>query len=111
MEQTTKMSNYPNRPGYKTETPSTSKEAAARMETSATKLRMRVLRMIQSRRDGVTADECAALLGESILSVRPRLSELNKLGSIEATGQRRPSSTGSASAVWRMKTDGQQQLL
>lgn len=50
----------------------------------------------------LTADECADRLGESILSIRPRFSELSRMGRILKTGNTRPSSQGKNQAVWRV---------
>jgi len=51
---------------------------------------------------GMTADEIAAELGESPFSIRPRITELRKQGLIEPTGERRKSSNGRMSHVWRL---------
>lgn len=48
-----------------------------------------------------TADEAAAALGENILAIRPRVSELRKAGIIIPAGERRPSSSGKPSTVWK----------
>ena len=51
-------------------------------------------------RGGFTADEIADRLGESVLTIRPRVTELNKLGMITDTGARRPNSSGRPAIVW-----------
>mgnify|MGYP000322982922 CR=1 FL=1 len=48
---------------------------------------------------GLTADECAAVLGESVLSIRPRFSELLGAGLIRETGQRRRNASGKMADV------------
>lgn len=48
-----------------------------------------------------TADELADYLNESPLSIRPRFSELNKLGAIVDTGERRRNRSGNTAKVWR----------
>jgi predicted ArsR family transcriptional regulator len=59
-----------------------------------------------------TADEAASELGESILAIRPRLSELVALGKIEDSGLRRKNASGMTATVWRRKEQfGQRQLL
>lgn len=75
-------------------------EAAAR-SVDAEGLRWAVRRALE---DGgpMTADECAAAMGLSVLSVRPRFSELKRLGRIAETGQRRPNASGRMAAVWSL---------
>ncbi len=55
-----------------------------------------------TRRGPMTADECAAALGLDILSIRPRFSELSRLGLIKKTGEQRPNRSGDHAAVWRL---------
>tara|TARA_Y100000588_G_C14209996_1_gene906288 strand:- start:1576 stop:1884 length:309 start_codon:yes stop_codon:yes gene_type:complete len=52
---------------------------------------------------GLTADEVAAVLGLSILSIRPRVTELSRMGVIEDSGARRANQSGKRAIVWRMK--------
>jgi len=102
------MNAYPHTAGY-TE-PTTSKEAAEAIEGSgrAPLLREEVLRVLNLDEAttmtpwdiGMTADEIAAELGESVLSVRPRVTELYQKGLIRPSGQRRKSSGGKMSHVW-----------
>lgn len=49
----------------------------------------------------LTTDECASLLEESVLSIRPRFSELRALGQITDTGDRRLNDSGRRAIVWR----------
>jgi hypothetical protein len=48
----------------------------------------------------MTADELAGRLGESILTVRPRVSELRAARLIEATTERHRNESGHAAIVW-----------
>lgn len=91
---------YPTAAGAKEET--TSREAANEIEKTgrAALLRHKVARWFRRGRKG-TADEVAAALKEDILSIRPRVSELHMRGKIEHTGERRKSSHGRSSHVWR----------
>ncbi len=50
--------------------------------------------------EGATADEIAEALRRSILTVRPRVSELNKAGLIRDSGSRRPNASGHEAIVW-----------
>ena len=87
---------YPEAPGHKAA--GTSAEAAQAVAEDAETLRADVLATLRQR--ALTADEIASHLGRSILSVRPRVSELRKMGKIRATGQRRPNASGHSATVW-----------
>lgn len=91
---------YPNAPGSKTERPETSRQAAPERGAAA-RLRSLALSYVEQS-GGCTADECAAALGESVLAVRPRFSELVALGKLEDSGQRRRNASGKSAAVWRV---------
>jgi hypothetical protein len=91
---------YPSAPGFK-ERGGTSEQAANAMQGSARILRDRIFAALA--RKPMTADECAAALSESILSVRPRLSELAKQNMIERTGERHKNASGMSAHVWRVK--------
>jgi DNA-binding transcriptional ArsR family regulator len=88
---------YPDGPGYK-ERSGTSEAAAIRMAGGARTLRERVLFTLANRQ--LTADECARYLGASILAVRPRLSELRRMGLICKTDKTRMNESGIQAAVW-----------
>jgi len=101
---------YPNHPGAKVA--GTSHDAADNIAEHAETLRDRVDGLF-SRHDGLTADECAELLGAEIWSVRPRLSELRRLGRIVETDQRRKNRSGMTATVWKravVVTPAQQDL-
>ncbi len=49
-----------------------------------------------------TADEVADMLKLSVLSIRPRFTELLKAGRIEDTGIRRKNVSGRNATVWRL---------
>ncbi len=89
---------YPSRAGFKA--PGTSARQAERVEPKAQVLRAKVLAAISHH--SMTPDECAAFLGEDILSIRPRFSELARVipPKIAKTGERRLSSRGNASDVY-----------
>jgi DNA-binding IclR family transcriptional regulator len=55
------------------------------------------------RRPG-TADEVAAQLGRDKLAVRPRVSELRRLGFIRPTDERRRNRSRCNAMVWRAAT-------
>ena len=91
---------YPLAPGFKE--PTTSRDAARAVSSSAPLLRDRVFAAL--RLTAMTPDECAAKLGESVLAVRPRFSELSKAERIIETGERRRNQeSGLKAKVWRAR--------
>ncbi len=90
---------YPERPGWKE--PTTSREAARSMESTAGGLRQDVYRAIAGAPDGLTADEAAKAVGASILAVRPRVSELVAEKSIVDAGMTRKNESNRNAKVWR----------
>lgn len=93
---------YPRSPGHKERT--TSRDAAAVVRGRAAVLRDRAFAEIAAAgRSGLTADQVAARLGESVLSVRPRVTELAKANParIAPTGERRTNDSGLKAKVWR----------
>ncbi|WP_049806691.1 hypothetical protein [Bradyrhizobium genomosp. III] len=89
---------YPDNPGFKAS--GTSQEAAQAIAGHAKKLRARVLGEIASTPAGLSADEVAGRLKASILSVRPRVSELHRAGEIRRSEERVKNASGMAAAVW-----------
>ena len=88
---------YPHSPGWKEAT--TSLDAAEAIESHADTVRAHVLRILSER--AFTADAVAAIIGESILTVRPRVTELFKAGRIIRTGQRLRNQSGRYAHVYR----------
>lgn len=98
---------YPNSPGYKEQT--TSKDAAKKIESRAKTLRAQCYNVLLLH--NLTADEVAAHLGESVLSIRPRISELVKLELIKETGVRRMNESGNRAHVYKaVKEEKAEQL-
>jgi len=90
--------NYPGNAGYKERT--TSKEAAEQMDTRVALLRTRCCHLLMY--GDYTADELAHLMGESILSIRPRISELKAKQLVFDTGVRRKNQSGKSAIVWAL---------
>lgn len=89
-------------PGYKEKT--TSRDAAVAIKGKAAILRERVYAAIRAAgAKGLTPDQTAAAIGESVLAVRPRCSELSQEHPprIVLTGERRTNDTGLKARVWR----------
>lgn len=93
-------SQYPDAPGFKA--PGPSEQAAEQIAPSAMLLRAAVLKKFEDHYpQGRTADEVAGELRQSILSVRPRVSELKRGGLLIDTGERRKNESGMTATVWR----------
>lgn len=99
---------YPHAPGFKVGGPS--QQAAVAETGRAAILRVRVLETIRERGQ-LTADQCAMFMGENILSIRPRFSELLKQNKIADTGERGKNESGHSATIWREVKPTQQRLL
>lgn len=77
----------------------TSRDAAAEIAPKAQILRARALEVLE-RSNGLTADQVAARLGMSILSIRPRCTELARMGKVRDSGERRLNASGKKAIVW-----------
>lgn len=88
---------YPNGAGWKAE--GTSKAAAKIVTPKAKTLCEQVYERLQQY--SLTADEAAFILGKSVLSIRPRFSQLLAQGKIYDTGRRRKNESGLLAVVWR----------
>ena len=89
---------YPHAPGYRDL--DTSRDAAHGVAGRANLLRDRCMAALT--RKPMTADETADALGENLLSIRPRITELIRLGKIEDSGDRRANASGRRAKVWRV---------
>lgn len=89
---------YPHMPGHRGV--DTSMAAAQSMEQSAPLLRQRCLERL--RLGPATADEIAEALGLSVLSIRPRVTELYQSGAITDTGERRKNVSGRMAKVFKV---------
>jgi predicted ArsR family transcriptional regulator len=91
---------YPDAPGFKAHGPS--QDAAKAISGKANRMRAAVLAKIAQNPAGATADEIAHELGLSVLSVRPRVSELKRSGEIRQTTMRRKNESGMTATVWQL---------
>jgi hypothetical protein len=89
---------YPDAPGFKV--PGPSQNAADAITGTAAHIRAQVLAVVKASPAGISADEIAKTLNRSILSVRPRVSELKRQGLIRETGERRRNGSGMTASVW-----------
>lgn len=93
---------YPSSPGWKVA--GASKDAAQSISSHAKTVRDRVHRFLKDRYPSAfSADQIADQLGESILTIRPRVSELGRDGQIEAVTERRKNKSGMSAHCWRAK--------
>jgi hypothetical protein len=91
-------SRYPYHPGHKAES---SRPSADNIAPHAKTVRnAAVAAFVAAYPTGMTADELAIRLGESILTVRPRVSELHAAGLVEPTAERRNNDSGHGATVW-----------
>lgn len=88
---------YLDSPGHKRR--DTAREAAEHIAKAAPVLRAKCLAVLE-RSNGLTADEVAGRLGVSILSIRPRLTELSRAGQVRDSGHRRANASGRSAIVW-----------
>jgi hypothetical protein len=91
---------YPEAPGFKAAGPS--EQAGSAVANMAKTLRHQVLRTIAAAPQGLTADEVADKLNKSVLSVRPRVSELHRQGEIRQTTVRGTNASGMTASVWTL---------
>lgn len=90
---------YPDRSGWKE--PTTSREAADAIEQSGNAGRLRKAVVDALLVHGpMTPDECAVVLGEMPLSIRPRFTENAAAGLIFETGETRKNASGKRAKVW-----------
>ena len=96
------MTTYPKTPGFKSR--GTSSAAARRIASRAPAIRDRVYAFLKANHPSTfTADEVAAELESSILSVRPRVTELLHSNLIERSDERRKNTSGMLAQCWRAK--------
>lgn len=88
---------YAESPGFKAS--GTSRDAARAMKRRDKPLREQALSLFQ--KGAYTADDVAAILGETVLSIRPRVAQLHKLGLIKDTGLTRQNASGLQATVWK----------
>lgn len=92
---------YPYAAGHR----GTDTSRAAAESIPASLLRGKVMDAFK-RYGSMTADECAERLCTSILSIRPRCTELRNMGKLVDTGTRRPNASGRSAIVWAAAEGG-----
>lgn len=93
------MSRYPYSPGHRGI--DTSIAAAEALKPKLGRLQMMVASVIRHAGAlGLTSDELAAKLKTDRWSLRPRISELRRMGVIRDSGERKQNCTGKQAIVW-----------
>jgi predicted ArsR family transcriptional regulator len=93
---------YPSHPGWKAA--GTSQEAAHAVAGHAKTVRTRAAEyFMQNHPKAFSADDIARALNESVLTVRPRVSELHRSGVIEPAQGRVKNASGMSAHLWRAK--------
>ena len=77
----------------------TAYDAAEKAAPRAGKFHSEILAALKAN-GPMTADETAEKIGASVLSIRPRFTELFEARVIIDTGDRRPNASGRRAAVW-----------
>ncbi len=91
-------------PHTKAGAPRTSRDAADSVAPELGALQRAVLGALASA--SLTADEIAARLYRTVLSIRPRVSELHDAGLVRETEQRRANASGRMAVVWTLTSRG-----
>ncbi|RMC33735.1 hypothetical protein [Paracoccus alkanivorans] len=81
---------------------STSEEAAIHAATKAPFLRDAIIRVMKAVARPMTADEVAKAMRLSVLSIRPRISELAKAGKLIDAGERGRNASGRSAVRWKI---------
>ena len=96
------MNLYPHYPGAADR--ETSIAAAEAIAPKANTLKRQCLQAFAAGpASGLTADECAEVMEKSPFSIRPRVTELARIGAIEDSETRRTNLSGKTAIVWRIK--------
>lgn len=91
---------YPNAAGYKDS--DCSKEAALHVNRKLRKRQEEVLNALRKCFNGATSEEIALMVGRPALSIKPRLSELLKLGLVRKSGRKGKTELGGNCTIWEI---------
>jgi predicted ArsR family transcriptional regulator len=84
----------------------TERAAAHKVAQHVRGRRLETLLALHTLQGGGTGEEIAQAAGLSILSIRPRLTELQEMELIEDTTNRRNNAFGNSEIVWRLTEEG-----
>lgn len=98
--------------GAASDAPETEREAAKLAFPRTGSDRLRVLVLLLDRGDrGATDEEIAEELGLRLYTAAPRRNELKRDGWVEASGDKRPTTTGTPATVWVVTARGRGQAM
>lgn len=90
--------------------PDTEREAAVRIASKVVGLRRKVLEALANCTQGATGEQLAAIIDEWLYSVKPRLTELSRMGLVEDSGERLVNSRNRREIVWTITNKGMELL-
>ena len=92
---------------YHRNAPDTEREAAEKIAPRVTGLRLKVLSALRDEGEtGATGEVITNILGEWLYSVKPRITELARMGLVEDSGRRVMNSRKRREIVWVITESG-----
>jgi len=92
---------------YHRNAPDTEREAAEKIAPRVTGLRLKVLSALRDEGEtGATGEVITNILGEWLYSVKPRITELARMGLVEDSGRRVMNSRKRNEIVWQITESG-----
>jgi predicted ArsR family transcriptional regulator len=86
--------------------PETERQAAVQVAPRVTGLRKKALEALSRQIQGATGEELANIMDEWLYSVKPRMTELARMGLIEDSGRRKLNSRKRQEIIWQMTDQG-----
>jgi predicted ArsR family transcriptional regulator len=93
------MTHYPDAPGWKAR--DTAQEAAKAQRGQSYKLQRDIIALL-AERGAMTPEEIAEALGNRVMNIRPRMSELAAKGAVIDSNERRRATGGRMAIAWRV---------
>jgi predicted transcriptional regulator len=93
-------------PNVHTNARDTEQQAAEFIAPKVTGLRLKALESLASAQSGLTGSQVADKMGAWLYSVKPRLTELDRMGLIEDSERREKNDRGRQEIVWQITDAG-----
>lgn len=90
--------------------PDTERAAAVQIASRVSGLRRKVLEALANCTQGATGEQLAAIIDEWLYSVKPRLTELQRMGLVQDSGDRLVNSRNRREIVWSITNKGMELL-